>query len=95
MSLPRGRIAYANVRKVIFLLISTGAAELVLFTPAAVRNGCGAADPHRRHVHPLDQRRPAYPADNAATLAGTAGPCADRAGRHGTAQGSAAVDGTP
>jgi potassium/sodium efflux P-type ATPase len=27
-----GRIAYANVRKVIFLLISTGAAELVLFT---------------------------------------------------------------
>jgi len=26
-----GRIAYANVRKVIFLLISTGAAELVLF----------------------------------------------------------------
>ena len=29
-----GRIAYANVRKVIFLLISTGAAELVLFTLA-------------------------------------------------------------
>ncbi|MCP3670511.1 MAG: HAD-IC family P-type ATPase [Gammaproteobacteria bacterium] len=29
-----GRIAYANVRKVIFLLISTGAAELVLFTMA-------------------------------------------------------------
>jgi len=27
----QGRIAYANVRKVIFLLISTGAAELVLF----------------------------------------------------------------
>jgi len=27
-----GRVAYANVRKVIFLLISTGAAELVLFT---------------------------------------------------------------
>ena len=27
-----GRIAYANVRKVIFLLVSTGAAELVLFT---------------------------------------------------------------
>jgi Ca2+-transporting ATPase len=27
-----GRIAYANVRKVIFLLISTGAAEIVLFT---------------------------------------------------------------
>jgi magnesium-transporting ATPase (P-type) len=26
-----GRIAYANVRKVIFLLVSTGAAELVLF----------------------------------------------------------------
>ncbi|HEB86500.1 MAG TPA: HAD family hydrolase [Gammaproteobacteria bacterium] len=29
-----GRIAYANVRKVIFLLISTGLAELVLFTLA-------------------------------------------------------------
>ena len=29
-----GRIAYANVRKVIFLLLSTGAAELVLFTLA-------------------------------------------------------------
>ncbi|MGD8589567.1 MAG: HAD-IC family P-type ATPase, partial [Chromatiales bacterium] len=29
-----GRIAYANVRKVIFLLISTGAAELVLFSLA-------------------------------------------------------------
>ncbi|MDJ0628303.1 MAG: HAD-IC family P-type ATPase [Rhodobacter sp.] len=29
-----GRIAYANVRKVIFLLISTGAAELVLFALA-------------------------------------------------------------
>lgn len=29
-----GRVAYANVRKVIFLLISTGAAELVLFTLA-------------------------------------------------------------
>lgn len=30
--IEEGRIAYANVRKVIFLLISTGAAELVLFT---------------------------------------------------------------
>lgn len=29
-----GRVAYANVRKVIFLLISTGAAELILFTLA-------------------------------------------------------------
>ncbi len=29
-----GRIAYANVRKVIFLLVSTGAAELMLFTLA-------------------------------------------------------------
>jgi magnesium-transporting ATPase (P-type) len=29
-----GRISYANVRKVIFLLISTGASELVLFTLA-------------------------------------------------------------
>lgn len=29
-----GRVAYSNVRKVIFLLISTGAAELVLFTLA-------------------------------------------------------------
>ena len=31
-----GRIAYANVRKVIFLLISTGAAELVLFVLAMI-----------------------------------------------------------
>ncbi|MDH5483990.1 MAG: HAD-IC family P-type ATPase [Gammaproteobacteria bacterium] len=31
-----GRIAYANVRKVIFLLISTGAAELVLFILALI-----------------------------------------------------------
>jgi Ca2+-transporting ATPase len=31
-----GRIAYANVRKVIFLLISTGAAEIVLFTLALI-----------------------------------------------------------
>ncbi|MDH5612159.1 MAG: HAD-IC family P-type ATPase [Gammaproteobacteria bacterium] len=30
--IEEGRIAYANVRKVIFLLISTGMAELVLFT---------------------------------------------------------------
>ncbi len=30
--IEEGRIAYANVRKVIFLLISTGAAELVLFS---------------------------------------------------------------
>ena len=29
-----GRVSYANVRKVIFLLVSTGAAELVLFTVA-------------------------------------------------------------
>ncbi len=29
--IEEGRVAYANVRKVIFLLISTGAAELVLF----------------------------------------------------------------
>ena len=33
-----GRIAYANVRKVVFLLISTGAAELVLFTLALLTN---------------------------------------------------------
>jgi len=32
--IEEGRIAYANVRKVIFLLISTGAAELVLFALA-------------------------------------------------------------
>jgi len=31
-----GRIAYANIRKVIFLLISTGAAELVLFSLALI-----------------------------------------------------------
>jgi Ca2+-transporting ATPase len=35
-SIEEGRIAYANVRKVIFLLISTGAAELVLFTLALI-----------------------------------------------------------
>lgn len=34
--IEEGRIAYANVRKVIFLLISTGAAELVLFAMALV-----------------------------------------------------------
>ena len=33
-----GRVAYANVRKVIFLLISTGAAELVLFTLSLIAN---------------------------------------------------------
>ena len=32
--IEEGRIAYSNIRKVIFLLISTGAAELVLFTLA-------------------------------------------------------------
>jgi Ca2+-transporting ATPase len=32
--IEEGRIAYANVRKVIFLLISTGAAEIVLFALA-------------------------------------------------------------
>jgi Ca2+-transporting ATPase len=32
--IEEGRVAYANVRKVIFLLISTGAAELVLFALA-------------------------------------------------------------
>jgi len=32
--IEQGRVAYANVRKVIFLLISTGAAELVLFSLA-------------------------------------------------------------
>jgi len=32
--IEEGRVAYAHVRKVIFLLISTGAAELVLFTLA-------------------------------------------------------------
>jgi len=32
--IEEGRVAYANVRKVIFLLISTGMAELVLFTLA-------------------------------------------------------------
>ena len=34
--IEEGRISYANVRKVIFLLISTGAAELVLFTLALI-----------------------------------------------------------
>ncbi len=33
-----GRIAYANIRKVIFLLISTGAAEIVLFALALAAN---------------------------------------------------------
>jgi len=32
--IEEGRVAYGNVRKVIFLLISTGAAEIVLFTLA-------------------------------------------------------------
>ncbi len=32
--IEEGRVAYANIRKVIFLLISTGVAELVLFTLA-------------------------------------------------------------
>jgi magnesium-transporting ATPase (P-type) len=32
--IEEGRIAYGNVRKVIFLLVSTGAAEIVLFTLA-------------------------------------------------------------
>ncbi|MDH5256539.1 MAG: HAD-IC family P-type ATPase, partial [Gammaproteobacteria bacterium] len=36
--IEEGRIAYANVRKVIFLLISTGAAELVLFILALAMN---------------------------------------------------------
>jgi Ca2+-transporting ATPase len=34
--IEEGRIAYGNVRKVIFLLISTGAAEIVLFALAVV-----------------------------------------------------------
>ena len=34
--IEEGRVAYANVRKVIFLLISTGAAEIVLFTLALI-----------------------------------------------------------
>ena len=33
-----GRVAYANVRKVIFLLVSTGAAEIVLFALALAAN---------------------------------------------------------
>ena len=36
--IEEGRVAYANVRKVIFLLISTGAAEIVLFTLALMTN---------------------------------------------------------
>ena len=36
--IEEGRVAYANVRKVIFLLISTGAAEIVLFTLALLTN---------------------------------------------------------
>jgi magnesium-transporting ATPase (P-type) len=34
--IEEGRIAYANVRKVVFLLVSTGAAEIVLFVLAAL-----------------------------------------------------------
>lgn len=34
--IEEGRVAYNNVRKVIFLLISTGAAEIVLFTLALI-----------------------------------------------------------
>jgi len=36
--IEEGRIAYANIRKVIFLLISTGAAEIVLFLLALAIN---------------------------------------------------------
>ncbi|UCH53529.1 MAG: HAD-IC family P-type ATPase [Pseudomonadota bacterium] len=36
--IEEGRIAYGNVRKVIFLLISTGAAEIVLFALALAAN---------------------------------------------------------
>ena len=36
--IEEGRVAYSNVRKVIFLLISTGAAELVMFTLALLTN---------------------------------------------------------
>jgi magnesium-transporting ATPase (P-type) len=36
--IEEGRVAYSNVRKVIFLLISTGAAEIVLFTLALMTN---------------------------------------------------------
>lgn len=36
--IEEGRVAYSNIRKVIFLLISTGAAELVLFTLALILN---------------------------------------------------------
>lgn len=34
--IEEGRVAYNNVRKVIFLLISTGAAEIILFTLALI-----------------------------------------------------------
>jgi Ca2+-transporting ATPase len=36
--IEEGRVAYANVRKVIFLLVSTGAAEIVLFALALAAN---------------------------------------------------------
>jgi len=36
--IEEGRVAYANVRKVIFLLVSTGAAEIVLFMLALAAN---------------------------------------------------------
>jgi len=36
--IEEGRVAYSNVRKVIFLLISTGVAELVMFVLALVAN---------------------------------------------------------
>lgn len=36
--IEEGRVAYSNVRKVIFLLISTGVAELVMFTLALIAN---------------------------------------------------------
>jgi hypothetical protein len=36
--IEQGRIAYAHVRKVVWLLISTGAAEIVLFFPAFALN---------------------------------------------------------
>jgi P-type E1-E2 ATPase len=52
-----GRIAYANVRKVIFLLISTGAAELVLiYSGIADRSASAACRGASFMAEPGDQR---------------------------------------
>jgi len=57
--IEEGRIAYGNVRKVIFLLVSSGAAEVLLFV---LTTAAGPAGPAMARATPLgepgDQRDP-------------------------------------